>query len=116
MFHLLFRSPHLPLKLAFTISLALSFSVSCCATPSSPSSHASARPRSPTPSPKAVVEDLLSVHAARGGLEAPRLPPVSLLGQPRGPKGFFLERRRLPQVPSGRSRCRGRRRSWSLRR
>ncbi|OEL14214.1 hypothetical protein BAE44_0024767, partial [Dichanthelium oligosanthes] len=39
--------------------------------------------------------------AGRGGLAAPSLPPVSLPGQPRGLKGLFLGRRRLPEVPSG---------------
>jgi hypothetical protein len=61
--HRLFRPPPLPLKLAFTISLAVSFSVSCCATPSSPSSHTSAGSRYPAPSPQAVAADLLSVLA-----------------------------------------------------
>ncbi|CAN6212688.1 unnamed protein product [Urochloa humidicola] len=74
MLHLLFRPPHLPLKLAFTISLAVSFSVSCCATPSSPPSHTSASSRPPPPSPKAVAADLLSVLAGPGA--AARVPPA----------------------------------------
>ncbi|KAF8656601.1 hypothetical protein HU200_060666 [Digitaria exilis] len=66
--------PSLPLKLAFTISLAVSFSVSCCAAPSSPSSHTSANSRSPPPSPKAVAADLLSVLG--GPRAAERVPPA----------------------------------------
>ncbi|RLM84422.1 uncharacterized protein C2845_PM04G33560 [Panicum miliaceum] len=46
-----------------TISLAVSFSISCCATPSSPSSHTSASSRSPAPSPQAVAAVLLSILA-----------------------------------------------------
>ncbi|KAF8680660.1 hypothetical protein HU200_045692 [Digitaria exilis] len=68
------RRPSLPLKLAFTISLAVSFSVSCCAAPSSPSSHTSASSRSPPPSSKAVAADLLSVLG--GPRAAERVPPA----------------------------------------
>lgn len=76
MLRLLFRPPPLPLKLAFTISLAVSFSVSCCADTSPPSTHASsAKSRSPPPpSPKAVAADLLSVLA--GPRAAARVPPA----------------------------------------
>ncbi|XP_062189914.1 uncharacterized protein LOC133892941 [Phragmites australis] len=62
--HLRFRPPPLSLKLAFTISLAVSFSVSCCTSSAS-------SPSSP-PSPQTVAADLLSVLA--GPRAAARVP------------------------------------------
>ncbi|KAM0922220.1 hypothetical protein ACQ4PT_006318 [Festuca glaucescens] len=64
-----FRSPPLSLKLAFAVSLSVSFAVSCCSSSPLPSSAA---PKSPPPSPQAVAADLLSLLA--GPSAAARVP------------------------------------------
>uniref|UniRef100_A0ACD5WNW4 Uncharacterized protein n=1 Tax=Avena sativa TaxID=4498 RepID=A0ACD5WNW4_AVESA len=64
-----FRSPPLSLKLAFAVSLGVSFAVSCCSSSPVPSSATS---KSAPPSPQSVAADLLSVLA--GPRAAARVP------------------------------------------